>query len=53
MRNHREYRTIDKTGWPIGQWTNEPDKVQWIDEATGLDCLIVRHRGCGHLRRRS
>lgn len=23
-------------------WNAEPDKAQWIDEATGLDCLIVR-----------
>lgn len=25
-----------------GPWTDEPDKAQWVDEATGLDCLIVR-----------
>lgn len=25
-----------------GPWDDEPDKAQWIDEATGLDCLIVR-----------
>lgn len=25
-----------------GPWDTEPDKAQWIDEATGLDCLIVR-----------
>lgn len=25
-----------------GPWTSEPDKAQWVDEATGLDCLIVR-----------
>lgn len=23
-------------------WTDEPDKAQWVDESTGLDCLIVR-----------
>ena len=33
----RDYSTIGK-----GPWNDEPDKVQWIDEATGLDCLIVR-----------
>jgi hypothetical protein len=35
-----------------GPWDNEPDKAQWIDEATGLDCLIVRnHFGglCGYV----
>lgn len=36
------YTTIDKTGWDEGPWTTEPDKAQWIDQATGLDCLIVR-----------
>lgn len=24
-------------------WKNEPDRLQWIDESTGLDCLIVRN----------
>lgn len=44
MRNHREYTTRDedRAAWPEGPWKTEPDKVQWIDEATGLDCLIVR-----------
>lgn len=37
-----EYRTIDKASWPRGAWDNEPDKVQWQDDATGLPCLIVR-----------
>lgn len=40
-----EYRdNIDKTKWPLGPWMNEPDKIQWQDEATGLPCLIVRNR---------
>lgn len=26
-----------------GPWDTEPDKAQWIDEATDLDCLIVRN----------
>ncbi len=25
-----------------GPWEREPDKAQWVDEATGFDCLIVR-----------
>ena len=25
-------------------WAGEPDKAQWVDEATDLDCLIVRNR---------
>ncbi len=35
-----------------GPWQDEPDKAQWIDEATDLDCLIVRnHAGalCGYV----
>ena len=38
----REYRTIDKSKWDQGPWLDEPDKVQWPDEATGFPCLIVR-----------
>lgn len=47
-----EYRTIDKSAWPRGEWDAEPDKVQWQDEATGLPCLIVRNSGgalCGYV----
>lgn len=40
----RTYTTIDKTAWPRGPWDDEPDKAQWVDEATGLDCLLVRNR---------
>lgn len=38
-----EYRTVDKSEWGPGEWQDEPDKVQWKDEATGLPCLIVRN----------
>lgn len=38
----KEYRTLDKSEWHRGEWDDEPDKVQWQDEATGLPCLIVR-----------
>lgn len=38
----KSWTTIDKTDWPRGEWDLEPDKVQWVDEVTGLDCLIVR-----------
>ena len=38
----REWTHADKTKWGDGPWNSEPDKVQWIDEATGLDCLIHR-----------
>jgi hypothetical protein len=45
MRNYREYATLDKSEWGPGAWQDEPDKVQWIDDETGLDCLL--HRGPG------
>ena len=47
-----EYKFIDKSNWPTGQWNNEPDKVQWRDEHTGLPCLARRARNgiwCGYV----
>lgn len=45
-----EYRdVIDKSDWERGPWDDEPDKVQWKDEKTGLDCLIVRAPATGAL----
>jgi hypothetical protein len=47
-----EYRTADKSTWGRGEWQDEPDKVQWKDEATGLPCLIVRNWSgalCGYV----
>lgn len=40
--------------YPLGDgpWNDEPDKVQWIDPTTRLDCLIVRNRMgalCGYV----
>lgn len=37
-----EYTTIDKSDWPRGPWDTEVDKKQWVDEATGLACMIRR-----------
>lgn len=39
---------IDKSGWGDGPWQNEPDKIHWIDPATDLDILMVRHPEAGH-----
>lgn len=50
--SQRTYTTIDKTDWPRGPWDDEPDKVQWADDPTGLDCLIVRNGNgalCGYV----
>lgn len=44
----REWRFGHTAEYPQGPWSDEPDKAQWIDEATGLDCLIVRN-GMGAL----
>ncbi len=35
------FQDVKKT-LPEGEWQKEPDKAQWIDEKTGLDCLIIR-----------
>ena len=36
-------RKIERTRpLPAGPWDDEPDKVQWPDEATGLACLAKR-----------
>ena len=46
----KAYTTIDRAalGWPSGEWDDEPDKLQWPDEATGLPCLAVRHPRLGN-----
>jgi hypothetical protein len=44
-----EYRTIDKSTWMQGEWLHEPDKLQYLDEVTGLPCLIIRNCYSGHL----
>lgn len=38
---------IDKTTWGNGPWVGEPDKMQWVDQATGMSCLAVRNPGIG------
>ena len=52
----KTWHTIDKSQWVYGilaPWLDEPDKAQWIDKTSGLDCLIVRvkHHGalCGYV----
>jgi hypothetical protein len=44
----REWKTLNRTGWPSGEWDDEPDKAQWIDEGSGLPCLAVRASHSGH-----
>lgn len=44
---------VDKSKWPVGPWSTEPDKLEWRDAETGLPCLLVRvgHHGalCGYV----
>lgn len=45
MENQNE--PIDRTGWPVGPWDNEPDDIEW--RSHGLPCLIKRVPLSGHL----
>lgn len=39
----KTWQNTDKSNWPNrGEWDKDPDKAHWVDEKTGLDCLIVR-----------
>ena len=39
----------EKPEWGDGPWQHEPDRVGWVDEDTGLHCVIVRQPSSGHL----
>ena len=48
----QQYMIHDRTGWDSGPWDGEPDKVQWVDQATHLPCLAVRNPSgawCGYV----
>lgn len=50
--NLKSWTTRDRSNWSSGEWDNEPDKIQWIDPITNLDCLMHRnHSGawCGYV----
>jgi hypothetical protein len=52
MQTWRNVPDAERVEWGEGPWQHEPDKAQWIDPATGLDCLIVRNFGgalCGYV----
>ena len=50
--NDEEYR-VDRSKWPEGPWDREPsDKVNWVDPATDLDCMMLRNSfgaWCGYV----
>lgn len=35
-------RFRNRDDWPAGQWDNEPDRIKWEDDQSGLPCLILR-----------
>jgi len=44
-----EYHKVkDKSKWGNGPWIGEPDKVQWQDDNTGLNCIAQRNPDMGH-----
>lgn len=36
------YTTTTRDNWGSGPWDGEPDKVVWVDQATGLDAMARR-----------
>lgn len=43
---------MDRSEWGPGPWDEEPDKISWTDEETGLPCLLVRNQmsaWCGYV----
>ncbi len=44
--------TREKADLGPGPWQHECDKIQWVDDDTGLDCLLVRNQfgaWCGYV----
>lgn len=39
----KTYTFIDHAGFGPGPWDAEPDKIVWVDEDTGLPCMIHRN----------
>lgn len=35
-----EHKAVDKSGWGVGPWQTEPDRIEW--EHAGLPCLATR-----------
>jgi hypothetical protein len=45
-------RIHDRSAWPPGPWDDEPDRIEWLDDSTGLHCLMLRSRigaWCGYV----
>jgi hypothetical protein len=39
----------EKSRWGPGPWQDEPDRLDWNDERTGLACRIIRNMPLGNL----
>jgi hypothetical protein len=37
-----------KTEWQEGEWHDEPDNLEWVDEATGYSCWASRNMVFGY-----
>lgn len=44
--SHRDL--LDKARWGDGPWQKEPDRVAWVDSASGLPCELIRNPYQGH-----
>lgn len=40
--NEQTWTFRDKSQWGEGEWSSEPDKIQYTDPDTGYPCLVVR-----------
>lgn len=49
--NEVQSKHIDRqaAGWGSGPWNEEPDRIDWVDEKTGLKCRIDRQETHGYL----
>lgn len=48
MTEEMDYK-VDREGWAKGPWDDEPDRLEWRDQVTGMPCLIVRSGTTGAL----
>lgn len=42
MAHEQTATWVDKSVWGDGPWTDEPDRLEWRDDTTGLPCLALR-----------
>lgn len=42
MAHEQTATWVDKSAWGDGPWADEPDRLEWRDDKTGLPCLALR-----------